>query len=241
MALSTYPAFDVKIDNDDGTTTPCPTQTIKVYDVTNAVALAPDLVSDASGVVQAGTLAVASGTLIRFSFSRADGICGYSEVYTGVTNNYALASFGSVASATNSHSNPLNSPAQVINGARIGNNDVTGFWSTDGVVVPPQSLTIDFGQVRAIREIDVFQVQDTPTNWQTPTLSMVFTLYGIQDFNLQYWDGAAWQPVTGGSVVGTNKVWLQFFFATINTSKIKLTSTKTVDGTSRLAEIEAWS
>jgi hypothetical protein len=79
--MSNYPAFEVKVDNDDGTTTPCPLQVVKVYDVTNAAALA-DVNADSSGIVPAGSLAVAVGTLIRFSFSRADGICGYSEVFT---------------------------------------------------------------------------------------------------------------------------------------------------------------
>jgi len=79
--MSTYPAFDVKIDNDDGTTTPCPLQVVHVYDVTNGAALA-DVTADAAGVVAAGSLSVAAGTLIRFSFARADGICGYSEVFT---------------------------------------------------------------------------------------------------------------------------------------------------------------
>jgi hypothetical protein len=78
---SNYAAFEVLIDNDDGTYTPCPLQVLKVYDATNSAALA-DVQSDASGIVPAGSLAVNVGTMIRFSFLRADGICGYSEVFT---------------------------------------------------------------------------------------------------------------------------------------------------------------
>lgn len=78
---SNYPAFDVLVDNDDGTTSPVPSTTIKVYNVTGSAALA-DLASDADGHVAAGTLAVAVGTLIRFSFSRTNGQCGFSEVLT---------------------------------------------------------------------------------------------------------------------------------------------------------------
>jgi hypothetical protein len=81
MAISYYAAFEVKIDNDDGTVTMCPAQVVKVYDVAAAVALA-DLVSDAAGVVAAGTFAVDPDTLIRFAFNRPDLICGYSEIYT---------------------------------------------------------------------------------------------------------------------------------------------------------------
>jgi len=79
--MSEYPGFDVKIDNDDGTHTLLPLQTIHVYDVTNDEAL-DDVASDANGLVASGALDVDAGTRIRFSFSRADGICGYSEVFT---------------------------------------------------------------------------------------------------------------------------------------------------------------
>jgi hypothetical protein len=79
--MSNYPGFEVKIDNDDGTTTLLPLQTIKVYDVTNSAALS-DIASDANGLVAPGSLTVDAGTRIRFSFSRTDGICGFSEVVT---------------------------------------------------------------------------------------------------------------------------------------------------------------
>lgn len=79
--MSNYPGFEVKIDDDNGSTTLLPLQTVKVYDVTNSTALA-DIASDANGLVAPGSLAVAVGTRIRFSFSRADGICGFSEVLT---------------------------------------------------------------------------------------------------------------------------------------------------------------
>jgi hypothetical protein len=85
---SNYSAFEVKIDNDDGTTTLVPGQVVHVYDVNNLVALA-DVVSDAAGVVPAGTVPSAPGTLVRFYFSKAIvagdphvGVCGYSEVFT---------------------------------------------------------------------------------------------------------------------------------------------------------------
>jgi hypothetical protein len=85
---SNYAAFEVKIDNDDGTTTMCPLQTVRVFDVTNQAALA-NVVSDASGIVAAGTVTPGPGTLLRFSFIRdyaaGDpdvGVCGYAEVFT---------------------------------------------------------------------------------------------------------------------------------------------------------------
>ncbi len=81
MPSSDYTSFEALIDNDDGTTTPLPAQTISVYNVTDDEALS-DIVSDANGHVDGGTLAVATGTTVRFSTSLANGQCGYKETVT---------------------------------------------------------------------------------------------------------------------------------------------------------------
>ncbi|HEX3560359.1 MAG TPA: hypothetical protein VHU19_14220 [Pyrinomonadaceae bacterium] len=76
--MSTYAAFELVIDNNDGTFTPVASQTVHVYDVTHSTALA-DTASDANGTVPAASVAVAVGTLLRFSFLLANGICGFAE------------------------------------------------------------------------------------------------------------------------------------------------------------------
>jgi hypothetical protein len=78
---SNYASFEVKIDNDDGTTTPVASETVTVYDVTNDEAL-DDLTSDVDGHIAAGTLDVAAGTSVRFSVALADGRTGYKEEVT---------------------------------------------------------------------------------------------------------------------------------------------------------------
>lgn len=78
---SNYRTFEVKIRNPDKTVVMVPNQAVHVYNVTAGAALA-DVASDASGVVAGGTLPVAAGTLVRFSFWRADGECGKLEVTT---------------------------------------------------------------------------------------------------------------------------------------------------------------
>lgn len=78
---SNYTAFEVYIDNNDGTPTPVGSQTVKVYDVTHSAALA-DTASDAQGTVPCATVAVDAGTTLRFSVQRADGLCGYAEQVT---------------------------------------------------------------------------------------------------------------------------------------------------------------
>jgi len=78
---SNYTAFDVLVDNDDGTTTPLPSQTVHVYDVTNDEAL-DDLTTDGDGHIDAGTLDVDPATVVRFHITLANGQCGYKEDVT---------------------------------------------------------------------------------------------------------------------------------------------------------------
>jgi hypothetical protein len=87
--MSAYAAFEVKIDNDDGTTTMLPGQTVHAFNVTGLAVLA-DVTSDGAGVVPAGAYSgVAAGSLVRFYFSipyssgnANTGVCGYSEIFT---------------------------------------------------------------------------------------------------------------------------------------------------------------
>jgi hypothetical protein len=78
---STYNAFNIVIDNNDGTVSAVPSQAVQVYDVTNEVALA-DTASDEFGVVPGASVAVDAGTLLRFSVTRADGLNGCAEQET---------------------------------------------------------------------------------------------------------------------------------------------------------------
>ncbi len=79
--MSNYTSFDLKLRNDDGSYTLLPSETVSVYDVDHTTALA-DTASGSDGVVPGASVAVAAGTLLRFSFSRADGVCGYAEQVT---------------------------------------------------------------------------------------------------------------------------------------------------------------
>jgi RHS repeat-associated protein len=86
----------------------------------------------------------------------------------------------------------------------------------------------------------VFTEQD---NWQfpsEPTESMIFTAYGLTGFEVQYWNGSSWATVPGGSVSGNNKVWRKFTFTAITTNKIRVLTNASVDGYSRITELEAW-
>jgi hypothetical protein len=77
--MANYESFEVYVKEADGSRTPVASAVIKVYNVTGAVALS-DLAADVNGVVAAGSLAPAAGTLIRFKWEHVTDLrCGFSE------------------------------------------------------------------------------------------------------------------------------------------------------------------
>ena len=107
------------------------------------------------------------------------------------------------ASSTYSASYPASA---VNNGDRKGLNWGNGGGWTDATPgAYPDWVQIDFNGMKTICEIDVFTIQDNYGNPVEPTDAMTFALYGITAFNVQYWDGANWVTVPGGSVTGNNK------------------------------------
>jgi hypothetical protein len=83
MPTSNFSDFDVNVDNDDGTVTPVPFATLKIFDVTNDVPLVGTVATDASGHVAGDTLPVAAGTLVRFRLEHdGKGRAAYNEVTT---------------------------------------------------------------------------------------------------------------------------------------------------------------
>lgn len=79
---SHYPSFEVKIRKPDKTIVMVTDQVVHVYDVTNEELL-DDIESDENGIVAAGTLPVAVGTVVRFAFFRASDLeCGKVEKTT---------------------------------------------------------------------------------------------------------------------------------------------------------------
>src|SRR6185369_14447153 len=81
---------------------------------------------------------------------------------------------------------------------------------------------------------------DNYANPIEPTETTTFSLYGLTGFDVQYWTGSAWTTVPGGSVSGNNKVWKKITFAPLTTSKIRVLINASVDGWSRVVEVEAW-
>jgi RHS repeat-associated protein len=88
--------------------------------------------------------------------------------------------------------------------------------------------------------VDVFTVQDAVATPSEPTEAMTFSQYGVTAFDVQYWTGAVWVTVPGGSVSGNNLVWRKVTFPAVRTSKVRVYINAALAGRSRLVEVEAW-
>lgn len=155
--------------------------------------------------------------------------------------NVASTANGAFATASSTASLSFQA-SSAINGDRKGLN-----WGSNGgwLDAPPNNvfpdwLQVDFEGEKTIREVDVFGIQDNYTNPSEPTESMTFSLYGLSGFEVQYWNGTAWNNVSGGSVTGNNLVWRKFTFAPVMTTKIRVLTNASPDGWSRIAEVEAY-
>jgi hypothetical protein len=62
---------------------------------------------------------------------------------------------------------------------------------------------------------------------------------GLTAYTVEYWTGSAWIQIPDASVTGNNKIWRKFEFSPISTSKIRVVTSASVDGYSRLTEVEA--
>ena len=131
----------------------------------------------------------------------------------------------------------------MINGDRSGRSwGQGGGWNDATSNAFPDWIEINFPGAQNIDEIDVFSVQDNFAAPAEPTPSMTFSLYGLRDFDVQYWTGSAWETVAGGAIRGNNLVWRKVTFTPVTTSRIRVLITQGADGLwTRVAEVEAYS
>jgi len=170
----------------------------------------------------------------------------YSNQVSATTNivcsvtNVALATAGSVASATSSHSSGLYPVSGAIDGEHKGLNwGAGGGWNDGTRATWPDTLEVNFGVTRSIDEIRVYTLQNNWQNAVEPTETTSASAEGILDFTVEYWNGSAWVAVPGGNVTGNDKAMRTFAFPTITTSKIRVVVTNARNNWSRIVEVEA--
>jgi subtilisin family serine protease len=155
--------------------------------------------------------------------------------------NMALAANGGVATASSTYT--PNYPASgAINGDRRGLNwGAGGGWNDGTANQSPDWLQVDFNGLKVIDEVDVFSLQDAYSSPVEPTPTLTFTLWGLAAFQVQYWTGAGWSTVPGGSVTNNNLVWRRVVLSSpVTTTKIRINITGALNGYSRVIELEAW-
>lgn len=154
-------------------------------------------------------------------------------------SNVALSTAGTTASAS-STLNSNYSPDNLINGDRkaVSWGSPGGGWA-DVDTTFPDWVRLDFAGARTIDEVSVFCLQDDPAHAVDPTEGLLFTLFGVTDLYVEYWDGAGWTAIPGASVSGDYHVWKRFQFSPILTTAIRVNTTASVDGRSYLVEVEA--
>lgn len=154
--------------------------------------------------------------------------------------NVAAATNGATAVASSTFSSAF-APTGAINGDRKGIGWGNGGGWNDGTGgTYPDSLEIDFAGSKTIDEIDVFTLQDNYQSPIEPTLATPFSQYGITDFQVQYWTGAAWAMVPNGSITGSRLVWRRLSFAPLSTTRIRILVTGSLNTWSRITEVEAY-
>jgi len=154
--------------------------------------------------------------------------------------NVALQSNGgsAVASSTYSTGFPVTG---TINGDRRGLNwGAGGGWADATSGTWPDTIQINFNGTKSISEIDVFALQDAYRSPQEPGETLMFTQYGITDFDVQYLNGAVWVTVPGGNVTANSNVWRKFSFAAVSTNAIRIVVRGSLATYSRITEIEAY-
>ncbi len=148
--------------------------------------------------------------------------------------NVAAAAVGAKVQASSSYSSDF-APSFVNDGDRAGK----GFWNDATFGSTPDAVEIEFSRPFTIGQVNVFSVQDNYNNPSSPTDDQTFSSYGLTDFEIQRWTGAAWVPIPGASVTANSLVWRSITFSPVTTQKIRLVITGNADGYSRATEIEA--
>ncbi len=159
----------------------------------------------------------------------------------GSSLNVALAANGGVATASSTYTATGYGVAiaAVNNGDRAGLNwNNGGAWIDATTAVFPDWVQITFSGPKTIDQVIVYSMQDNYASPVDPPSTLTFTRYGVTDFQVQSWNGAAW--VALGSVAGNNLVKRQVSFTATTTDRIRVNVTGGVGGRSRLIEIEAW-
>jgi hypothetical protein len=88
--------------------------------------------------------------------------------------------------------------------------------------------------------VRVVTLKDDYGTPQEPTPEMSASLYGLLNFDVQYWNGGGWATLPGGAVRGNDRVLRVVTFQAVTTTKIRVLVHNGRDHFSRVVEVEAF-
>jgi exo-beta-1,3-glucanase (GH17 family) len=154
--------------------------------------------------------------------------------------NVAAAANGGAASAS-SFFNAGFSPGGANDGNRRGDPWGAGGGWNDGTFNQWNDWwQVTFAGPQSIGEVIVYSLQDAYWAPVEPSPTQTFTSYGLTDFQIQYWNGAQWFPVPGGTITGNTLVRRRVAFPALTTTAIRIVVTGALASFSRLAEVEVY-
>jgi serine protease AprX len=157
--------------------------------------------------------------------------------------NYALTTLGSVPSASSTYTTRNYSMESAFDGERAGGGwEQGGGWNDATRDAWPDNLDIAFGGgAKLISEVRVYTLQNDFRNPVVPDENTDASLYGIQDFEVQSWNGVLWVTVAGGTVTGNTKALRVITFNTpVSTTGIRVLVNMGRAHYSRIVELECY-
>ena len=152
--------------------------------------------------------------------------------------NFALAANGGAPSASSEYGPQLRVQA-VNDGERAGANWMNNSgWNDATPGAYPDWVEVQFNGLTNVEKVTVYTLQDNYAAPSEPTDTMTFTQYGLTDWTVEGWDGAAW--VTLATVTGNNLVKRTSTFAPMTTNRIRINISRSQGIYSHITEIEAW-
>ncbi len=185
-----------------------------------------------------------------FTYTASDGNGGLATAIVRVTVvqvnglvNYALTALGAVPSASSTFTDRNYSVTGAFDGEITGANwEAGGGWNDSTRSVWPDNLDVAFsGGAKTISEIRVYTLQNNFRSPVSPDENTDASLYGILDFQVQTWNGAAWETLSGGNISGNTKALRVITLGTpITTTKVRVLITNGRVYYSRIVELECY-
>ena len=157
--------------------------------------------------------------------------------------NYALTTLGSVPTASSTYTTRNYSTESAFDGERSGGGwEQGGGWNDATRSEWPDSLSISFGGGdKTISEIRVYTLQNDYRNTVVPDENTDASIYGIQDFEVQTFNGVLWVTVPGGTITGNTKAMRVITLGSpITTTGIRIVVNMGRAHYSRIVELEAY-